>query len=271
MHSVDHSEIQNFSKDSSHWWDESGPFKPLHKLNPVRLSYLKDQICAATGRDADDLNALKGLKILDIGCGGGLVCEPMARMGADVTGIDADANAIEVAKAHANEMGLSIDYQCGAAESLLPSSRAKSRDLNNNKQGQIPPRAALGRDDTVGYDVVLALEVIEHVADVEGFVETCMSLCKPGGVVIFSTLNRTAKSFALGIVAAEYILRWVPQGTHSWKKFVKPSELSRAARRHGGRVEDITGLIYSPITNEFSVSKTDIDVNYFISVLVSPQ
>lgn len=236
MHSVDQNEIQNFSKDSSHWWDESGPFKPLHKLNPVRLKHIKAQICAAFDRDEQDLKALKGLKILDIGCGGGLICEPMARLGADITGVDADANAIEVAKAHADEMGLTVTYKNGAAEDL---------------KGP--------------YDVVLALEVIEHVSDVDSFVQTCARLCKPGGIIIFSTLNRTAKSFALGIIAAEYILRWVPQGTHNWKKFVKPSELSRAARKNGAKVQDITGLMYNPVTDEFSIHKTDIDVNYFMT------
>ncbi|MEM6781641.1 MAG: bifunctional 2-polyprenyl-6-hydroxyphenol methylase/3-demethylubiquinol 3-O-methyltransferase UbiG [Pseudomonadota bacterium] len=237
MHSVDEAEIQNFSKDSSHWWDENGPFKPLHRLNPVRLEYIKGQICDHFSLDFENRHALKGLKILDIGCGGGLVCEPMARMGADITGVDADANAIEVANAHADEMGLNVTYINGAAE-----------DLNEK------------------YDVVLALEVIEHVIDMRGFVNTCMGLCKPDGLVIFSTLNRTAKSFALGIVAAEYILRWVPQGTHSWKKFVKPSELSRAIRSSDGSIKDISGLIYNPITDEFSMSETDIDVNYFITV-----
>lgn len=236
MHSVDEAEIQNFSKDSEHWWDESGPFKPLHKLNPVRLKHIKAQICDAFERDTQDLKAFQGLKVLDIGCGGGLICEPMARLGADITGIDADANAIAVAKAHAEDMGLDIDYRNGAAE-----------DLDGP------------------YDVVLALEVIEHVSDVGGFVQTCTRLCKPDGIIIFSTLNRTAKSFALGIVAAEYILRWVPQGTHSWKKFVKPSELSRAARRNGAKAVDITGLMYNPMTDEFSIHKTDIDVNYFMT------
>ncbi len=238
MHSVDQNEIQNFSKDSSHWWDENGPFKPLHKLNPVRLKHIKAQICTAFERDEQDLKALKGLKILDIGCGGGLICEPMARLGADITGVDADANAIEVAKAHTDEMGLTVTYKNGAAEDL---------------KGP--------------YDVVLALEVIEHVSDVDSFVQTCIRLCKPGGIIIFSTLNRTAKSFALGIVAAEYILRWVPQGTHNWKKFVKPSELSRAVRKNSAKVQDITGLMYNPVTDEFSIHKTDIDVNYFMTCI----
>jgi 2-polyprenyl-6-hydroxyphenyl methylase/3-demethylubiquinone-9 3-methyltransferase len=236
MHSVDEAEIQNFSKDSSHWWDENGPFKPLHKLNPTRLQYIKAQICKAYNRDEQGLKALKDLSILDIGCGGGLVCEPLSRLGAEVSGIDADANAIAVAQEHAAQMGLDIDYKNAAAEDL-------------DKQ----------------YDVVLALEIIEHVADIPSFVASCVKLCKPGGLLIFSTLNRTPKSFALGIVAAEYILRWVPQGTHSWKKFVKPSELARELRKHNVNAKDVTGVAYDPLHDSFSLSKTDVAVNYFLS------
>ncbi|MEM7651532.1 MAG: bifunctional 2-polyprenyl-6-hydroxyphenol methylase/3-demethylubiquinol 3-O-methyltransferase UbiG [Pseudomonadota bacterium] len=236
MSSIDAQEIENFSKDSAYWWDEDGPFKPLHKLNPVRLSYIKAQICEVFERDIDDLNALKGLSILDVGCGGGLVCEPLARLGARVSGADADAQAIEVAKAHAKDSGLKIDYQ--------------------NK-----PAEEIGKK----FDVVLALEIIEHVNDPQAFVKSVAKLVKPGGLVIFSTLNRNPKSFLLGIVAAEYILKWVPQGTHSWKKFIKPSELSKMGRAAGLAPKDVTGLVFNPLQGSFQLSKTDLDVNFLMS------
>ena len=229
-------EIDQFAKDSAHWWDESGPFKPLHALNPVRMRYIKEQICTHFDRDAHDLKALKGLSILDVGCGGGLVCEPAARMGANVTGADADAQAIEVAKAHAKQSKLKITYKHGAAETL------KTK-----------------------YDVVLALEIIEHVSDPALFVESVAQLVKQNGLVIFSTLNRTAKSYALGIVAAEYLLRWVPRGTHSWDKFVKPSELRRHAKKGSLTPYDVTGLVFNPLKNQFSLSNNDVAVNYFMS------
>ena len=239
MHSVDPSEIQNFSKDSRSWWDEKGPFAPLHQLNPVRLSYLKAQICKAYSRDESDPKALKDLSVLDIGCGGGLVCEPMTRMGANVTGIDADVQAIGVAKDHAKLSGLEIDYRAESAEKLA--------------------------EEKAAFDVVLALEIIEHVNDPESFVKTVCALAKPGGIVIFSTLNRTPKSYALGIVAAEYLLGLVPKGTHEWKKFVTPAELSKMLRAAGVNANDLCGLVYSPFTRDFKLSKTDLDVNYFIS------
>lgn len=234
--SVDQTEIQQFSKDSSTWWDEKGAFAPLHRLNPVRLNYIKDQICTHYNRDIQGLDALKGLDILDIGCGGGLVCEPLARLGGNVSGADADAQAIDVAKAHAAENGLEITYENKPAEDIQKK-----------------------------FDVVLALEIIEHVTDPAEFVKSVSGLVKPGGLVIFSTLNRNPKSFLLGIVAAEFILRWVPKGTHSWKKFIKPSELSRFARQSDLKPHNITGLIYNPVRDVFSLSKTDIDVNYFLT------
>ena len=236
MSSIDAQEIENFSKDAGQWWDENGPFKPLHRLNPVRLSYIKAQICKVFERDVDDLKALKGLDILDVGCGGGLVCEPLARLGGNVTGADADAAAIDVAQDHAKASGLKIEYLNKPAEEI-------------DQQ----------------FDVVLALEIIEHVADPQEFVESVAKLAKPGGLVIFSTLNRNPKSFLLGIVAAEYILRWVPQGTHNWNKFVRPSELAKMGRQTGLEAQDITGLIFDPLKNEFRLSKNDLDVNYLLS------
>ncbi len=239
MHTVDTKEIENFAKDSAHWWDENGPFRPLHRLNPVRLSYIKEQISKKFGTDDKSLKPFKGLSILDVGCGGGLVCEPMARLGADVTGIDADENAIAVAREHSQNGGLSIDYRPLSSEELL----------NGKKR----------------FDVVLALEIVEHVSDVDGFVRNCVDLCKPDGIVIFSTLNRTPKSFILGKIAAEYILGWVPQGTHDWKKFLKPSELGRAVREAGAKVDNLEGMVFDPIAGGFKRSTRDLDVNYFLS------
>ena len=225
MSSINAQEIEHFAKDSAHWWDESGPFAILHRLNPVRMEYLISQI-----------GAVKGKAILDIGCGGGLVCEPLARLRAKVTGLDADAQAIEAAQAHAAEMGLKITYKNEAIE------------------------AHSGR-----YDVVLALEILEHVNDPASFLRDAAACLKPGGVLIASTLNRTAKSFALGIVAAEYIMGYVPRGTHEWKKFIKPSELSRWMRQSGLNAQNVTGLTLNPLSGDFELSEERVDVNYFMS------
>lgn len=237
MSSVDAAEIENFSKDADRWWDENGPFKPLHRLNPVRMQFIKQQICTHFDKDEQSLKSLKGLSVLDIGCGGGLVCEPLARMDAKVTGADADPIAIATAKAHADASDLKIDYLNKPAEDI-------------KKQ----------------YDVVLALEIIEHVQSPEEFVSNVAKLCKPDGLVIFSTLNRNPKSFLLGIVAAEYLLRWVPKGTHSWKKFIRPSELAKMGRAANLSAKNITGLIYNPVKDEFALSKSDLDVNYLMAL-----
>ncbi|MCB1530772.1 MAG: bifunctional 2-polyprenyl-6-hydroxyphenol methylase/3-demethylubiquinol 3-O-methyltransferase UbiG [Rhodospirillales bacterium] len=239
MNTVDAQEIQNFSKDSARWWDERGPFAPLHRLNPARMEYIKGRICARFDRDTNGRTPFQGLSLLDIGCGGGLVCEPLTRLGAKVTGIDADEQAVKVAQAHAKKAGLNISYRPATSEELL--------------------------QKTERFDIVLALEIVEHVADLDAFVQNCADLCKPGGLMIFSTLNRTPKSFALGIVAAEYILRWVPQGTHSWKKFVRPSELSHSLRNAGARPCHIAGLVHRPLNGDFHLSDTDMGVNYFLS------
>ena len=224
---VDDQEIAHFSTDADKWWDIDGPFAPLHKLNPERILYIKEQ-----------LGDLKGKRILDIGCGGGLVCEPLSRLGARVTGADADSVAIEIATSHAAAGGLDIKYVNKPAEEI---------------------------EDQ--FDCVLALEIIEHVSDVEAFVTECARLVQPGGIVIFSTLNRTPKSFLGGMVAAEYILRWVPRGTHDWKKFVKPSELARHINKAGLEARDIMGLHYNPVTDAFSLRRNAISVNYFLSAL----
>lgn len=234
---IDQNEVNHFAKDSAHWWDENGPFKPLHRLNPVRMSFIKDEICAHYDRDTMDLKALNGLDVLDIGCGGGLVSESLARMGANVTGVDADANAISLASLHAADNGLSIDYICGDAAHLEKK-----------------------------YDAVCALEIIEHVADIQAFIDICVKCLKPDGILIMSTLNRTPKSYALGIFAAENILGWVPRGTHQWKKFVKPSQIAAGVRKHGLAPETINGIIFNPIKNRFELSKSDLDVNYIVAL-----
>jgi len=234
---VDAREIEAFSAVASHWWDQNGPFKPLHLLNPTRLGYLRDSIAAHFDRDAATERPLDGLEIADVGCGGGLVTEPLARMGADMTGIDASGEAIDVARDHAEAMDLSITYRNNAIEDLV----------------------AQGKQ----FDALVAMEIVEHVADRAAFVAACCACVRPGGLVLFSTLNRTRKSFALGIVGAEYILRWVPRGTHTWSKFVKPSELARDLRQGGAEVNDVTGMAYDPLADRWALS-SDAAVNYMI-------
>lgn len=233
--SVDASEIHQFSKISSQWWDESGPFKPLHQLNPVRIQYIRDCLIAHFQRDATADKPLEGLSILDIGCGGGLMAEPLTRLGAEVTGIDASAETIDVAAAHAALMGLAITYQCASAEDLAA----------HNKT----------------FDAVLALEIVEHVADVPGFLSTCAKLVAPQGCLILSTLNRTWKSYAFAIVGAEYILRWLPQGTHDWNRFLSPAELASHLRPLGFSFANLQGMSYNPLSGQWRLSK-DLDVNY---------
>lgn len=232
---IDPQEVEQFSRLAEEWWDPDGKFRPLHRLNPVRLAYIRDRICRRFDRDPEAERPLEGLRIVDIGTGGGLVAEPLARLGAAVTGIDASARNIGIARLHAEGQGLSIDYRCAAAGELAASGAR--------------------------FDVVLSLEVLEHVADRGAFVEDCARLMKPEGLLLLATLNRTAKSFLLGKVAAEYVLRWLPAGTHDWRKFVRPSELAADLRRAGLRIADLKGLVYSPLTDRFSLSG-DIDVNY---------
>lgn len=237
---VDAGEVARFDALAAEWWDEKGPMKPLHKINPVRLGFLKQRICAHFGRDPQALDALSGVKILDIGCGGGILTEPLARMGADVTGVEPSAENVAVAVAHAEEQGLNITYIHGLAEDL----------------------AAKGRQ----FDVVLAMEVVEHVPDVAGFVGVAAALTRPGGFFGGSTLNRTLRSFALAIVGAEYVLRWVPVGTHRWEKFVTPHEFVRAMEAAGLMPQPAQGMIYNPLGDRWMLA-SDTGVNYFLTAL----
>ena len=235
---IDPAEVERFARIADEWWDPSGKFAPLHRLNPVRIGYIRDRAAAHWERDALSGSPLSGLDLLDIGCGGGLLCEPMARLGARVTGIDAAGRNIATAALHAQGQGLAIDYRQHSAEAL----------------------AAEGRQ----YDVVLALEIVEHVADVELFLRSCGRLVKPGGLIFVSTLNRTAKAWALAIAGAEYILGWLPRGTHDWKKFLKPSEVTNGLRAGGIDVQEIVGVVYSPLSRAWSLNKRDLDVNYML-------
>jgi len=235
---VDEAEIERFSRIAEEWWDPTGKFAPLHRLNPVRLGYIRDRATVHWRRDPLSGAPLEGLSLLDIGCGGGLLCEPMARLGAAVTGIDAAERNIATARRHAEGQGLAIDYRETTAEAL----------------------AAEGRQ----FDIVLALEIIEHVADIDLFLRSCGQLTKPGGLVFLSTLNRTAKAWALAIAGAEYLLHWLPRGTHDWKKFLKPSEVVRGLRSGGVETQEIVGVVYSPLGRAWSLNKRDLDVNYML-------
>jgi len=235
---VDDAEVARFSAMATEWWDPHGKMAPLHKFNPVRIGYIRDRAADRFGRDAKRLDSLKGLRILDIGCGGGLLAEPLARLGAEMVGVDPSEANIEAAKAHAGLSELAIDYRCTTAEAL-----AEQREQ---------------------FDLVLAMEVVEHVADVPLFVASCASLVKPGGLMIAATLNRTLKSFALAIVGAEYVLRWLPVGTHRWDKFVTPNELELAMERSGLSFVHEQGVIYNLIADRWQLS-SDLDVNYMMT------
>jgi 2-polyprenyl-6-hydroxyphenyl methylase/3-demethylubiquinone-9 3-methyltransferase len=235
---VDDAEVARFSAMAAEWWDPSGPLAPLHRLNPIRLAWIKEQICARFGRDMKDPSALAGLRILDVGCGGGLVTEPLRRLGADVVGIDPSEANIAMAQHHASEAGLAIDYRATTAEAL----------------------AAAGET----FDAVLILEVVEHVPDVAGFVAACGAMVKPGGLMIAATINRTLKAFALAIVGAEYVLRWLPRGTHSYDKLVTPAELAAAFRAAGLDASDETGIMYVPVADRWRLT-SDMDVNYMMA------
>ncbi|MBT4488837.1 MAG: bifunctional 2-polyprenyl-6-hydroxyphenol methylase/3-demethylubiquinol 3-O-methyltransferase UbiG [Rhodospirillaceae bacterium] len=233
--SIDSEEIDRFAKMAAQWWDVDGAMAPLHRLNPARLQYSRDRLRSHFDLDTPDLEPLNGLRLLDVGCGGGLLSEPFARMGASVTAIDAGSEMISAAMAHARAQGLEIDYRTMAAEDL----------------------AATGAQ----YDAVVAMEVIEHVADIAGFIGALVALTRPGGALLLATMNRTPKSFLQAILGAEYVLRWVPIGTHDWRRFRKPAELGRHLRQNGAELRDVTGMRYLPRQGEWQLTR-DAGVNY---------
>jgi 2-polyprenyl-6-hydroxyphenyl methylase/3-demethylubiquinone-9 3-methyltransferase len=233
---IDPAEIAKFEAMAAEWWDPNGKFRPLHMMNPVRLDYITRQIAAEFGRDLTAERPFEGLRLLDIGCGGGLLSEPMARLGADVVGADAAERNIPVARVHAEQSGLTIDYRHTSAEAL----------------------AAAGEQ----FDVVLNMEVVEHVADPQAYLTACHDLLKSGGLMLCSTINRNPKSFAMAIVGAEYIMRWLPKGTHEWSKFITPDELFKMIEIAGLRPVDRKGYVFNPVSWRWSISDRDLSVNY---------
>ncbi|MGB5557251.1 MAG: bifunctional 2-polyprenyl-6-hydroxyphenol methylase/3-demethylubiquinol 3-O-methyltransferase UbiG [Paracoccaceae bacterium] len=240
---VDPAEVAKFQAMAAEWWDPAGKFKPLHMLNPCRLDYICAQIGAEFGRDLTGNAPFKGLRILDIGCGGGLLSEPMARLGATVVGADAAERNIPVAELHAEQSGLEIDYRCTTAEAL----------------------AAAGEV----FDVVLNMEVVEHVSDPLAYLTACRQLLKPGGLMICSTINRNPKSFMMAIVGAEFVMRWLPKGTHQWNKFITPDELFELLKNAGLEPVDRKGFVFNPILWSWSLSDRDLSVNYVTTSLKS--
>ena len=233
---VDQAEIAKFEAMAGEWWDPDGKFKPLHMMTPCRLGYAVAQIAAQHGRDPKSLSPFKGLRILDIGCGGGLLSEPMARLGAGVVGADAAERNIPVARLHAEQMGLEIDYRVTTAEAMAGA-------------GEV-------------FDAVLNMEVIEHVPEPQGFLDACAALVRPGGLMVTSTINRNPKSWLVAIVGAEHIMRWLPRGTHDWAKFITPDELTAMLGRAGLEPVDAKGLVFNPLAWEWRISERDLSVNY---------
>ncbi|MCA0995345.1 bifunctional 2-polyprenyl-6-hydroxyphenol methylase/3-demethylubiquinol 3-O-methyltransferase UbiG [Alloyangia pacifica] len=238
---VDPSEVAKFEAMAAEWWDPNGKFKPLHMMNPVRLDYITTQIAGEYDRDLSAPRPFEGLRILDIGCGGGLLCEPMARLGAEIVGVDAAERNIPVAQTHAEQSGLKIDYRFSTAEAL----------------------AEAGEQ----FDVVLNMEVVEHVADPQAYLDACCALLKPGGLHLCSTINRNAKSFAMAIVGAEWVMRWLPKGTHEWNKFITPDELYEFMRKAGLTPVDRKGYVFNPVSWRWSISDRDLTVNYVTAAL----
>ena len=234
--SVDTAEVAKFEAMAAEWWDPEGKFKPLHMMDPVRLDYITRQVAAEFGRDLKAPRPFEGLRLLDIGCGGGLLSEPMARLGAEVVGADAAERNIPVARVHAEAQGLPIDYRHTTAEALVAGGES--------------------------FDVVLAMEIVEHVADPAAFVATCHALMRPGGLMIASTINRNAKSFMAAIVGAEWVMRWLPKGTHDWAKFITPEELTGMIVRAGLDPVDRKGFVFNPVSWQWSISDRDLSVNY---------
>ena len=236
--SVDPAEAAKFAALAESWWDSEGDFKPLHRLNPTRLAFIRDRAVAHFALAGPATRPLAGLRVLDVGCGGGLLAEPLTRLGAQFTGIDATPESIAVARHHAAAVGLDIDYRADSAEALVAAGET--------------------------YDLVVNMEVVEHVSDRDGFIATCCALVRPGGAMALSTINRTPKAYLMAIVGAEYLLRWLPRGTHDWRKFVRPSELVRALRAGGLDTVDLTGLVYNPLTDRWHLHERDLDVNYLL-------
>ncbi|MDF1802224.1 bifunctional 2-polyprenyl-6-hydroxyphenol methylase/3-demethylubiquinol 3-O-methyltransferase UbiG [Thalassovita sp.] len=241
---VDPSEVAKFEAMAAEWWDPKGKFKPLHLMNPCRLDYITRQIAGEFGRDLTTQEPFKGLRLLDIGCGGGLLSEPMARLGATVVGADAAAGNIPVAQVHAEQSGLQIEYRNITAEEM----------------------AAAGEQ----FDVVLNMEVVEHVSDPLAYLTACHDLLKPGGLMLCSTINRNPKSFAMAIVGAEYVMRWLPKGTHEWNKFITPDELYSLIQNAGLSPVDRKGFVFNPISWQWSISDRDLSVNYVTASTKAP-
>ena len=237
---VDEREIAHFSAIADEWWAPGGKFAPLHALNPIRIGFIKDEAAKRFSRDAKSARCLEGLRVLDIGCGGGLLSEPMARLGAEVVGADASATNIGVASAHATAAGLAIDYRATTAEALADAGET--------------------------FDIVLAMEIVEHVADLDLFIAETARMVRPGGLMALSTINRTPKAFLLAILGAEYVLRWLPRGTHSYEKLVKPKELAAALGKAGLDVSAEAGVVYEPLADRWKVS-SDMDVNYMLAAV----
>ncbi|MCS6759851.1 MAG: bifunctional 2-polyprenyl-6-hydroxyphenol methylase/3-demethylubiquinol 3-O-methyltransferase UbiG [Candidatus Devosia euplotis] len=232
---INDAEIAKFTAMAEEWWDPKGKFKPLHKLNPVRMGYIREHMLAHFNLDGTTMRPLQGLSILDVGCGGGLLCEPLARLGASVTGIDAAERNIAIARLHAGKSGLDIDYQAATSEAL----------------------AAQGKS----FDMVLNMEVVEHVDNVPLYIKSCTDLVRPGGLMLTATLNRTARAYAFAIVGAERILRWLPVGTHDWNKFLTPEEIKTLVTRNGLVVTGETGVVFHPLVDEWRRSR-DMAINY---------
>ena len=232
---IDPAEVARFERIAETWWDPKGPMGTLHKFNPVRLAYVRDEACRRFGRDPKGVRPLEGLRLLDVGCGGGVLSEPLARLGATVTGLDPAPTNIAVARLHAERAGVPVEYRNETLEQVVARGEA--------------------------FDVVLAMEVVEHVADVSAFVTACTRAVAPGGILVMATINRTLRAFGLAIVGAEYVLGWLPRGTHQWDKFVTPEELTLAIENNQMNVTDLAGVVYNPLRDQWSLSR-DTAVNY---------